>query len=283
MGEKGKNEEIRPRRGKGVQGAGQHDKDYPNTVYMKRRASAEQQHISIELDVTRQEGPGSAPRVQRILYETDDVNESVATALKTICDRGDYRDIAGKPVGTISWENSCLQKKCGACAMVIDGKPALACGTLLRDHLQNGRTRKKPMTIAPLSKFPVIRDLMVDRHILFDNLKTFGMWENQKSDLNEKKSAVAYEASRCLQCGCCLEVCPNFAPGEAFFGAAGFVPASRLLSAMPREDRERIRRSYMEHEYSGCGKSLACMDICPAQIDIEKLLIHSAAATIFNR
>lgn len=162
--------------------------------------------------------------------------------------------------------------------MVIDGRPGLACGTLLREHRGT-----QPMTIAPLTKFPVLKDLMTDRSILMENLKVFRMWGDEKSTLTEKKSLTAYEASRCLQCGCCLEVCPNFTPGESFFGAAAFVPAARLLSSMPKDERKRVRRAYEEHAYTGCGKSLACMDICPANIDIESLLIHSAAAVLFNR
>lgn len=236
------------------------------------------EHISILFEIRRQKSADDAPYLQTLRYETDDGNENVASALRKINEAGDYRDTEGRPVGEIVWENSCLQKKCGACAMLIDGRPALACGTLLRSHTGDG-----PMTLAPLSKFPVIADLRTDRHILFDNLKTFGMWEDEKTALDEKKQAVAYEASRCIQCGCCLEVCPNFAPGEAFFGAANFVPAARLLSSLPKKDRARIRRAYMEHAYSGCGKSLACMDVCPAEIDIEDLLVHSSAATLFNR
>lgn len=243
----------------------------------KRKTRAVPGSIRIQLDITRQAGPQEEPYVQGIVYETEDANESVASALASI-NEGGYHDVGGRLVNPIAWENSCLQKKCGACAMVIDGRPALACGTLLRDHRGSG-----PMTVEPLSKFPVVADLQVDRSILFQNLRIFGMWEDAAAQLDQRRFSTAYEASRCLQCGCCLEVCPNFAPGEEFFGAAGFVPASRLLSTLPKEERARVRKAYLEHEYSGCGKSLACMDICPAQIDIESLLARSSAATLFNR
>lgn len=245
---------------------------------MFKKRDIQPDHLVIQLDVTRRTGPDAEPYVQSIVYEADDANESVASALAAINADASYRDVDGRPVGTIAWEHSCLQKKCGACAMVIDGRPALACGTRLRDHRGKG-----PMTLEPLSKFPIIADLQVDRSVMFDNLRTFGMWEDEAAQQDERRFLTAYEASRCLQCGCCLEVCPNFAPTEEFFGAAGFVPASRLLSTLPREGRARVRRAYLEHEYAGCGKSLACMDVCPAEIDIEHLLVRSAAATLFNR
>lgn len=245
---------------------------------MSRKPHVLPGHVRILLDITRQSAAEGTPYHQLIPYETDDVSESVASALTTINATEGYQDVDGRPVGTIAWENSCLQKKCGACAMVIDGRPALACGTLLRDHRGRG-----PLTLEPLSKFPVIADLQVDRSIMLENLRTFGMWEDGPAKLEERRFHTAYEASRCLQCGCCLEVCPNFAPDGEFFGAAGFVPASRLLSTLPREDRARVRKAYLEHEYEGCGKSLACQDVCPADIDIEHLLVRSSAATLFNR
>ncbi|MDR2795780.1 MAG: fumarate reductase iron-sulfur subunit, partial [Spirochaetaceae bacterium] len=33
----------------------------------------------------------------------------------------------------MNWECSCLQKKCGACAMLINNTPALACDTKLHN------------------------------------------------------------------------------------------------------------------------------------------------------
>lgn len=245
-----------------------------------RRAAATEQatHLSLTLDVLRQEGPDARPYHQLIAYETDDAGESVASALRAINAAGDVRDLEGRPVGTIAWESSCLQRRCGACAMVVDGTPALACGSLLRDHEGTG-----PLTLAPLSKFPVVADLRVDRSVLLDNLRSFGMWEDAPAEQDERSAAVALAASRCLQCGCCLEACPNFAPGGPFFGAAGFVPATRLFSTLPKGERERVRRSYLAHEYEGCGLSLACARVCPAEVDIEALLARSNAAALFRR
>lgn len=235
-------------------------------------------HVAVTLDILRREGPDAKPWHQLVRYETDDPAESVASALLRINAAGDYEDAEGRPVGEIAWESSCLQRKCGACAMVVDGRPALACGSLLRDHRGAG-----PLTLAPLSKFPVVRDLRVDRSVLMENLRTFGMWEDGRAELDERRGELAFEASRCLQCGCCLEACPNFAPGGPFFGAAGFVPATRLFASLPKGERARIRRAYLAHEYAGCGTSLACQDVCPAEIDIEHLLARSNAAALFNR
>jgi len=73
------------------------------------------------------------------------------------------RDIAENPVtreGTkttpVSYDSNCLEEVCGSCAMLINGKARMACSALV-DKLE------QPISIAPLSKFPVVRDLAVDR------------------------------------------------------------------------------------------------------------------------
>ena len=94
---------------------------------------------------------------------------------------------------------------------------------------------------------------------------------------------MGYEASRCLQCGCCLEVCPNFDPEGTFFGMAAAVPVTRLLAELPASQREELSRLYREHVFEGCGKSLACRNVCPAGIDIDRMLVNSNAAAVWKR
>ncbi len=231
--------------------------------------------LSVELSILRRSSPEEKPYWQTIRYETRDLGTTVASALLAINEAGDYKDIEGNTVTEIGWECSCLQKKCGACAMVINGRPGLACESFLRTFAKKGKVK-----LEPLHKFPIISDLIVDRSILFENLKKMQLWGDAPASYTDKTANQAYEASRCLQCGCCLEACPNFAPGESFFGASGFVPANRLLNSLSGDEQERIREQYMKHGYSGCGKSLACASVCPAKIPIEKLLINSNKAVL---
>ena len=228
--------------------------------------------LKVELRILRRENAESAPYPQRFLYETDNDNATVAYALEALNARETLTDMDGKSARTpIAWECSCMQKKCGACAMVIDGRPSLACDTFLKG--------KKRVVIEPLKKFPPVRDLIVDRSVLFENLKAMRLWASESGTAGKD----TYEASRCLQCGCCLEVCPNYRPGGAFFGAAAFVPAARLLSVLPAEETDEIRAMYRGHVYDGCGKSLSCQDICPAGIPTEHMLSRSNAMAVWKR
>ena len=185
-------------------------------------------------------------------------------------------DTDGKKCDKIVWECSCLQKKCGACAMVINGRPQLACGAVLAEQ------KTDVITVEPLRKFPVIADLMVDRDKMMDNLRTLQLWLNGDAQAAVKKNDLLYEASGCLQCGCCLEVCPNFCTEGDFYGMAALVPASRLLEEMSREESRALRKNYSKNIYNGCGKSLACRNICPAGLDIDALMVNSNAALLWK-
>ena len=99
--------------------------------------------------------------------QTDDgsADASVAAVLNELNGRMPLTDASGNLAEPISWECGCMVRKCGACAMRINGVPRLACSVFL--NTLKGTT----VTLEPLSKFPLVKDLVVDRSILFENLK----------------------------------------------------------------------------------------------------------------
>lgn len=228
------------------------------------------------LEIWRQESKEAKGCYRTYLYETDSDTVTVAAALSELNGRDVLRDTNGAETDKIVWECSCLQKKCGACAMLINGKPCLACDVKL-SGCKNGRLK-----LEPLRKFPIVADLMVNRQIIFDDLIQMQLWSGSEFFADDRNNNVMYEASRCLQCGCCLEVCPNFAAGEGFFGMSAMVPSSRLLAGIKDSSSDRLRKQYGKVITDGCGKSLACRNICPAGIDIEGLMARSNAAVLWR-
>ena len=228
------------------------------------------------LTVIRRRRGASESYRQSFACETVSDNDTVASALTELNNREHLTDITGADADRIEWEQSCLQKKCGACAMVINGRPRLACDARIAEL--GGE-----ITVEPLRKFPVICDLIVDRCILRENLKTLRLWIREDSDLPDRYRDLAYEAAGCIQCGCCLEICPNFYAGGAFFGMAAVPVTTRLLTEMSKDVRKEIVKGYSKHVFAGCGKSLACKDVCPRHIDTEKLLVNSNAMAIWKR
>ena len=220
----------------------------------------------MNMDILRRESAEAEPYWRSFSYEPQDANETVATALTRL------NETLEQP---IRWECSCLQKKCGACAMVINGVPTLACDAFLRNY--------QKIRLEPLKKFPVVADLVVDRSAMRESLKTLRLWLEGEARVSEKVNDIAYEASRCLQCGCCLEVCPNFMTDGTFAGMAGGAPMARLLTELPESQKQEASRLYREHVFEGCGKSLACRNVCPAGLDVDALLVNSNAAAVWKR
>ena len=218
------------------------------------------------LEILRRK-PGGEAAWQSYPYKPSEPGETVATALTRL------NESLEDP---IRWDCGCLQKKCGACAMVINGRPRLACEARLE-------TLGSLSRIEPLRKFPVVEDLVVDRSVLFENLKTVRAWLDSNVPPGEHSNEDAFEACRCLQCGCCLEVCPNFCPEGNFTGMAAAMPLTRLLSQLPPEKQAELAAQYRAQVYEGCGKSLACRNVCPAKLDIDRLLARSNAAAVWKK
>ncbi|KAF0226620.1 MAG: succinate dehydrogenase iron-sulfur subunit, partial [bacterium] len=107
----------------------------------------------VRLKIKRQDNPHSQWRWEEfdILYRP---NLNIIICLMDI--RKSPVTAEGKKTAPIVWESSCLENICGSCSMIINDCPRQACSTLI-DELES------PITIEPLSKFPVVRDLKVDR------------------------------------------------------------------------------------------------------------------------
>ena len=205
---------------------------------------------------------------QTFAYECHDDNDTVLTMLNNL-------NLDEKLKDKIIFKQSCLQGKCGACATLINGKPRLACKTKVKDY--------DYLKLEPLKKFPVVEDLVVDRTIMMDNLKMLYVYLNDDAIVNEKRNELSYEASKCLQCGCCLEVCPNFMIDNGFTGMASGVALSRIINELGKNKLKEVSKAYNKYVYSGCGKSLSCLDVCPANIKIADLLVNSNAIAVWKR
>lgn len=177
----------------------------------------------------------------------------------------------GEAVRPVTWEMNCLEEVCGACMMVINGKPRQACSALI-DHLA------QPIRLHPARTFPVIRDLVVDRARMFDALKRVKAWVpiDGTYDLGpgpkmaESERQWAYELSKCFTCGACVEACPNVNDKTSFIGPFA-ISQARLFNthptgAMHKEDRyEALLGEGGIHE---CGNSQNCVQVCPKGIPL---------------
>ena len=215
----------------------------------------------MKVKILRKSSPASESYWETFNYDGPE-EASIASLLDYLNYHDDIVDAQGNSVSRIGWECSCLQGVCGSCAMVINGRPALACETFVK-NLGN------EITIEPLSKFFVIHDLVVDRGIIHENLKKTNAYIEEykgSDDIREKEHRHQYSVSKCLKCGLCLEVCPNYVKGEDFFGAC-FANDCYLIASRSSSRGEDIKKEYGEHFAKGCSKSLSCMEVCPMKIE----------------
>ncbi len=182
----------------------------------------------------------------------------------------------GNETTAIAYDANCLEEICGSCAMLINGKARMACSALV-DKL-TGPAQDQPITLAPLSKFPVVRDLAVDRSVLFQNLKAVKAWvpidgtydlgaaPRQFPQIQEQR----YPLSNCISCTICMEVCPQFNDSTSFVGAATIAqvklfnmdPAGSVLKA------ERLRALAGDGGVQECGMAQNCVAACPKQLPL---------------
>jgi succinate dehydrogenase / fumarate reductase, iron-sulfur subunit len=179
----------------------------------------------------------------------------------------------GKASTPITYDSNCLEEVCGSCAMLINGKAQMACSALV-DKLS------QPITLEPFSKFPVIRDLAVDRSVLFDNLKLVKAWVpvDGTYDLGEgprmtpEEQEGTYPLSRCISCCCCMEACPQFTQSTGFVGAAT-ISQVRLFNTHPTGKalkRERLDALMGDGGIQECGYAQNCVEVCPKDIPLTK-------------
>ena len=183
---------------------------------------------------------------------------SVAGLLEELDHRDELINSAGEASESIAWECSCLQGVCGACAMVINGRPSLACETFVRDLGDE-------ISIEPLSKFPVIKDLITDRSVIYEDLKKVNAYIEKEKEAAASEYELLYSAAKCLKCGLCLEICPNYTDGGRFYGAL-FANECFIVREKSSVYGSAIQSDYNDHFAAGCSKSLACMDVCPMKI-----------------
>ncbi len=198
-------------------------------------------------------------------------HENIITCLRDIAERPVTRD--GREVTPVSYDANCLEEVCGACAMLINGNPRQACSALV-DSLD------KPIRLEPLEKFPLVRDLIVDRAKMFEDLKRMHCWipidgtyalgpgPRMAPSLQEE----GYPLSRCISCGNCLEICPKVNEHSNFVGAA-IISQVRLFNLHPTgamHASERLEAMMAPGGIEDCDNAQNCVKVCPKGIPLTE-------------
>jgi len=263
---------------------------------------------TFDVVVLRQDGPGKPSYWERhrVEYEAD---MNVISALQKIA--ATSRTAEGQEVAPVAWECNCLEEVCGACTMVINGRVRQACTALVDRLLEE---RPAGIELRPMSKFPVLRDLVVDRARMFETLKKIRAWLPVDSYLHmgpgprqsQDNQELAYVLSKCMTCGCCLEACPQYLkielkrrPGESdeeferrekeafersFMGAAAIAQID-LFNTNPIGEmnaRERLDALVAQGGIQVCGNAQNCVRACPKEIPLTTSIARAGRAATFH-
>ena len=262
----------------------------------------------VHVRVLRQDGPGQASYWERheIPYE---LNMNVISILQRIAQKSCTQD--GRPVPPVAWDCNCLEEVCGSCTMVVNGRTRMACTSLVDALLVEDA---QEIELRPMSKFPVVRDLVVDRRRVFHALKRLQAWipidgsfdQGPGPRISPDEQQDAYPLSTCMSCGCCLEACPQYTKIEivkrpeetveelgirreaAFhreFMGAHAISQAMLFNNHPTgrmNAEERLSSLTSQGGIQMCGNAQNCVAVCPKSIPLTRSIARAGrAATVW--
>ncbi len=262
---------------------------------------------SFEVRILRQKAPGEASYWERHKVEYEQGMNIIST-LQKIAAKSESAD--GGKVAPVAWDCNCLEEVCGACTMVVNGRVRQACTALVDNLLDEEPT----ISLRPMTKFPVVRDLVVDRGRMFKALEKVKAWVSvdgyydlgpgpqQSRDAQES----TYPLSQCMSCGCCLEACPQYtkvelkqrdgetdedfearqkeAYDESFVGPHA-ISQAMLFNSHPIGQMQSGERLDALTEPGGiqmCGNAQNCVAVCPKEIPLTTSIARAGRATTLH-
>lgn len=244
---------------------------------MDRLSPDGQAEQTVKLRIRRQDGPARPWRWEEFAVPHRP-NMNIISCLQWIAAHPVTAD--GQESTPPVWDSGCLEEVCGACTMLINGRSRQACSALV-DKIG---TVDGAITLSPLTKFPLVRDLFVDRRRLFEDLERVKAWVpidgtydlGPGPPISRELAAERYPLSRCISCASCLEACPQYTTANKFVGAA-VISQARLFNIHPIGAAlkvERLETLMGEGGVADCAKAGNCVEVCPKDIP----LLESIAA-----
>jgi len=291
---------------------------------MIKAVDSNQSQLLASADAAHGNGHEPAPRRIRVRILRQDVaggesywerfevphepNMNVISVLQKVAARAKSRD--GRKVAPVAWDCCCLEEVCGSCTMLINGRTRMACSALVDKLLEED----EEIELRPMSKFPVVRDLVVDRRRLFRALERVEAWvpvddsydHGPGPRISPEEQEDAYPLSTCISCGCCLEACPQFnkiemvrrddesaeqferrrkaAFDDAFVGPHA-ISQTMLFNSHPTGKMiadERMDALTGPGGIQMCGNAQNCVAVCPKGIPLTRSIARAGrAATVW--
>jgi fumarate reductase iron-sulfur subunit len=190
--------------------------------------------------------------------------------------------------GGLQFDFACRSAICGSCAMMVNGRPALACRTLTTDLPEK-------IVLYPLPVFKLIGDLSVDTGTWFRAMvERTEAWvhsqlpfdpEKPEQRMDDDIAADIYENDRCIECGCCVAACGAANLDDEFLGGAGLNRIKRFVMDPrdTRSDAEWFDLVASDEGVFGCFGMMACADVCPKELPLLEVYSYLRRKTLGAR
>lgn len=186
------------------------------------------------------------------------------------------------PDGPIAFSHDCREGICGACSLVINGRPhgpmqgTTTCQLHMR-HFSDGQD----IYIEPFKAkaFTNLKDLVVDRSS-FDKIIQAGGYisintgnapDGNATPISQQVSSLSMDAAACIGCGACVAACPNAA---AMLFTSAKVSHLAILPQGKAEATKRVKKMVATMDAAGfglCSNIGACEAECPKEISIDNI------------
>jgi succinate dehydrogenase / fumarate reductase iron-sulfur subunit len=190
-------------------------------------------------------------------------------------------DLVKKGEDPVAFDHDCREGICGACSLVINGRPhgplqTTTCQLHMRSFKDGDTIFIEPWRAAA---FPVMKDLIVNRSA-FDRIQQAGGFISVNTgsapDANEipigKQIAdEAFNSATCIGCGACVAACKN-ASAMLFVGAKLSQYAMLPQGQVERKRRAEAMVAQMDKEgFGACTNTGACSAECPKEISMANI------------
>lgn len=189
-------------------------------------------------------------------------------------------EIKAEQDGTLTFRRSCRHAICGSCAMMVNRKNTLVCTKPLAEVLN----KQNEVQIEPLPYLPVIKDLVVDRTVFWEQYERIKPWLVPPDDTPAREFRVLPEevaqlenAETCIMCGACYSACPVIASNKRYIGPHALMKALlRVIDPRDTIPRERLEIVSTTDGSYRCHMVLNCIDACPKGLDPAKSIARLA-------
>ena len=175
---------------------------------------------------------------------------------------------------TLAFRSSCQEGVCGSDGMNVNGKNQLSCITPVAQLQQ-------PIVIRPLPGLPIIRDLVIDMSLFYEQYQNVDPFlQTDKLDLEEEHLQSPEDRAKldgsyeCILCGCCSASCPSFWWNpDKFAGPAALLAAHRfVIDSRDIKHIDRIKELDSPTKTFRCRHIQNCTAACPKGLNPSRAI-----------